>query len=279
MIVFFAKVGRPRIKDRKELYEYFLLVFFLFLLYNLIMKIFTKRKILVFFLLLVVFFILNIFNTKELFYSLSENFQLSLWKVNSNCDLVEDQELISLMAENEELQRENKFLKDSLGLKDYPEVSVISGRIISKDYLSDNILINSGSKDGVKIGFPVVIGNNILIGRVSEVYNNYSRVKLLSLKDNLTDVSINGIVALAKGKGSEVIALEMFPRDKELKEGDIILTSSLGGNYPAGLVIGKVKNPKKIDNEPFQISEIEKAYNLFSIDRVSILKVTQIFND
>ncbi|KUK49511.1 MAG: rod shape-determining protein MreC [Parcubacteria bacterium 33_209] len=243
------------------------------------MKIFTKRKILVFFLLLAVFFILNLFNTKEFFYSLGEDIQLNLWKVNNNCELVEDQRLISLMAENEELKRETEFLKGSLGLNNYPEVSLIYGRIISKDYLSDSVLISSGLSDGVKIGFPVVITDNILIGRVSEVYNNYSRVKLLSLKDNLTDVSINGVVALAKGKGSETISLEMFPRDKELKDGDIILTSPLGGNYPAGLVVGKVRNPKKIDNEPFQISEIEKPYNLFSIDRVNILKVTQIFND
>jgi len=255
------------------------LVFFLGLVYNLIMKIFTKRKILVFFLLLVVFFILNIFNTKEFFYSLGEDIQLSLWKVNNNCNLIEDQRLISIMAENEELKRETEFLKRSLGLNNYPEVSLISGRIISKDYLNDTILINTGSIDGVKVGFPVVITDNILIGRVSEVYNNYSRISLLSLRDNLTDVSINGVVALAKGKGSETIVLEMFPRDKELKEGEFILTSSLGGNYPAGLVVGKVKNPIKIDNEPFQISEIEKAYNLFSIDRVNILKVTQIFND
>ena len=63
------------------------------------------------------------------------------------------------------------------------------------------------------------------------------------------------------------------------EEGDLILTSSLGGNYPAGLVIGKVKNPKKIDSEPFQFSEIEKPYNIFSIDRLNVLKVTTIFND
>lgn len=256
-----------------------MLVFFLGLVYNLIMKIFTKRKILVFFLLLVVFFILNIFNTKEFFYSLGEDIQLSLWKVNNNCDLIEDQRLISIMAENEELKRETEFLKGSLGLNNYPEVSLISGRIISKDYLNDTILINTGSIDGVKVGFPVVITDNILIGRVSEVYNNYSRIRLLSLRDNLTDVSINGVVALAKGTGGEVIVLEMFPRDKKLNDGDLILTSSLGGNYPAGLVLGKVKDPIKIDNEPFQTSDIERAYNLFSIDRVNILKVTQIFND
>jgi rod shape-determining protein MreC len=243
------------------------------------MKIFTKRKILVFFLLLVIFFILNFFNVKEFFYSFSEDIQTKLWKVNSNCELIENQKIISLIAENEELKGENTFLRESLGLKNYPEISLISGRIISKDYISDSILINTGSKDGVKVGFPVAINNNILIGRVSEVYDNYSRVKLLSSKDNLTDVSINGVVALAKGKGSELISLEMFPHDKDLKEGDLILTSSLGGNYPAGLVIGKVKNPKKIDSEPFQFSEIEKPYNIFSIDRLNVLKVTIIFND
>ncbi|MFA5228512.1 MAG: rod shape-determining protein MreC [Candidatus Paceibacterota bacterium] len=205
--------------------------------------------------------------------------QTNLWRVNSNCELVEDQKLISVIAENEELKRENEFLRGSLGLKDYDEVDLISGRIISKDYLTDSVLINTGSNNGVRVGFPVVINDNILIGIVSEVYNNYSRVKLLSLKDNLTDVSINGVIALAKGAGSELISLEMFPRDKELKEGEIILTSPLGGKYPAGLVVGKVKNPKKIDNEPFQISEIEKLYSVFSIDRVNILKVTQIFND
>ena len=243
------------------------------------MKIFTKRKILVFFLLLAIFFVLNLFNFKELFYSFSENIQTKLWRVNSNCELIEDQKLISLMAENEELKGENTFLKESLGLKNYPEISLISSRIISKDYMSDSILINAGSIDGVKIGFPVVINDKILIGRVLEVYNNYSRVKLLSSKDNLTDASINGVVGLAKGKGGELISLEMFPRDKDLKEGDLILTSSLGGNYPAGLVIGKVKNPKKVDNEPFQVSEIEKPYNIFSIDRLNVLKVTTIFND
>lgn len=243
------------------------------------MKIFTKRKILVFFLLLIVFFILNFFNVKEFFYSLSEDIQTKLWRVNSNCELIEDQKIISLMAENEELKGENTFLRESLGLKNYPEISLIFGRVISKDYMSDSILINVGSDDDVRIGFPVVINNNILIGKVSEVYDNHSRVKLLSSKDNSTDVSVNGVVALAKGKGGEVISLEMFPRDKDLKEEDLVLTSSLGSNYPAGLVIGKVKNPKKVDSEPFQSSEIEKPYNIFSIDRLNVLKVTTIFND
>jgi hypothetical protein len=64
---------------------------------------------LVFFLLLVIFFILNFFNVKEFFYSFSEDIQTKLWKVNSNCELIENQKIISLIAENEELKGENTF--------------------------------------------------------------------------------------------------------------------------------------------------------------------------
>jgi S-DNA-T family DNA segregation ATPase FtsK/SpoIIIE len=251
------------------------------------MKIFTKRKILVFFLLLVIFFILNFFNVKEFFYSFSEDIQTKLWKVNSNCELIENQKIISLIAENEELKGENTFLRESLGLKNYPEISLISGRIISKDYISDSILINTGSRDGVKVGFPVVINNNILIGRISEVYDNYSRVKLLSSKDNLTDVSINGVVALAKGKGSELISLEMFPHDKDLKEGDLILTSSLGG-FPEGGDISYnssvIKRTLHTFGIPVEMSEVNVGptvtqYTLKPAEGIKLSKITALQND
>lgn len=257
-------------------------------MYNLIMKIFTKKKIIVFLFFLVLFFILNLFNFKSLFYSVSEKIQTTLWDKNSEISLSkvdtknlieENQRLNSLLSVLEETKRENEFLKNSLGLKNYDDAELIPGRIISKDYLSDSILINIGSKDGAKKGFPVVISENILLGKVSEVYSNYSRVQLLSLKDNLTDVNVDGISALAKGNGKRGIDLEMFPRDKDLGENEFILTSFLGGNYPAGLVVGKVVNVRKIDNEPFQSSDIDLIYDLFLIDRVFMMKVTQIFND
>lgn len=255
----------------------------------------SKKKILIFLFVLLFFYLINSFlkeEVKSFFYSLSDNLQISLLNNNRenyfsskdqeelNKDLIEEnQKLLSNLGELEELKEENQFLKDSLGLKDYENIDLIYGRIISKDFLSDSLLINLGSKDGIKKGFPVVVSNNILLGEIFEVYSSYSRVLLLSSKDNLTDVKVNNIVSLVKGYGNSKINLEMFPRDKELKDGDLILTSPIGGNYPGGLLIGKVSNVRNLDNESFQESDIEILFDPKLIDRIFVLKTLKIFND
>jgi len=237
------------------------------------MDIFTNGKIVLVFLLLILLIIFNsFFDFKNFFYSLGENTNITLWQKSAekylsqknqeeeNKELMkENQRLISLLSQLEEVKSENEFLKNSLGLKDYDNNGLIIGRIVTKDYLADSILINVGSKEGVKEGFPVVISNNVLLGKVTDVYANYSRVLLLTSKDNLTDVNVNNTVALARGLGGNKIGLEMFPRENELNEDYLITTSPLGGNYPAGLLIGKVENIQNIDSEPFQKSDISLA--------------------
>lgn len=53
----------------------------------------------------------------------------------------------------------------------------------------------------------------------------------------------------------------------------------MGGNYPAGLLLGKVKNIKKIDNETYQTASIEKIFDLSTINNVFIIKIAEIYND
>ncbi|MDD3386684.1 MAG: rod shape-determining protein MreC [Candidatus Pacebacteria bacterium] len=248
----------------------------------------------VLFLLAVILIIIfnNFFDFKNLFYSLGEDTNITLWQKNTekyifhknkgeeNIKLIkENQRLISLLSESEEIKKENEFLRNSLNLKDYDVNELIIGRIITKDFLSDSVIINIGSKRGVKEGFPVVVSNNVLLGKIVDVYPDYSRVLLLTACDNLTDVNINNTVALARGTGRDKITIEMFPRENELKDDDLIVTSPLGGNYPGGLLIGKVKNVQNIDNEPFQKSDIDLAYDIYLEDRVFVLKMTSIIND
>ena len=53
-----------------------------------------------------------------------------------------------------------------------------------------------------------------------------------------------------------------------IKEDDIVLTTSLGGNFPKGLLVGKVKNIKTSDTEPFQKAEV---YSFLKIDDIKIV--------
>jgi len=148
-------------------------------------------------------------------------------------------------------------------------------------FLRYSILINKGKNDGVRKDFPVILADKILIGKVTDVYDSFSRVALTTNKDSAIDVEVQGagLFALAKGQGNLKIALDLFPKDKELNEGTLVYTSALGGIYPPGLVVGQIKNVKKADNEAFIQADIEPAFNLSQLDRVFIIKTARIIND
>lgn len=261
------------------------------------MKIFTKKRITVLVLLVFCFLIINSFfkdGLKNFVYTKSESMMASLWnkgieqsfssknQEESNKKLIEEnQKLLSDLADFQRIKEENDFLRNSLDLGIEKDFDLMMGRIISKDILSDSLLINIGSNSGVKKGFPVIISGKVLLGKVVDVYPSYSRVVLITQKNNLIDVEIpdSKIFALSKGLGSLNLSLDMVARDKELKEGNLVVTSAMGGNYPAGLLMGKVKNLKKIDNEAYQTADIEKVFDLNTINNVFVIKIAEIYND
>lgn len=232
--------------------------------YNQDMKIFTKKRITVLVILFFCFFVINSFfkdGLKNFVYTKSESLMASLWNRGSeesfssknqeelNKKLIEDnQKLMSDLADFQKVKAENDFLRNSLNLGLEKDFDLMLGRVISKDILSDTLLINIGSNSGVKKGFPVIVSGNvnniptkILLGKVIDVYPSYSRVMLITQKNNFIDVEIpdSQIFALSKGSGGLNLTLDMIARDKELKEGSLVLTSAMGGNYPAGLLMEK----------------------------------------
>jgi len=86
-------------------------------------------------------------------------------------------------------------------------------------------------------------------------------------------------IAISKGEGGQKSSLEMFPKDEELEEGALVVTSSLTGSYPSGFVVGRVKNVKKIDTESFKEAEIVPAFDLKLLDKVLVLKGFEIIID
>jgi len=280
----------------RHLFLYF--VFFLMLVYNQSMNsVITKKRILVIVFLVVCFLIINAVSKdglKNFIYSKSASLQASLWDRGSeeafsrqdqeklNKELIEEnQKLLSDLASLQGVREENESLREALGLNLQNDYDLVLGRVISKDILNDTILINIGSNDGIKKDFPVILSGKALLGRVIDVYPNYSRVMLITQKNNMIDVEIpdSKSFALSKGEGGLKASLDMFPRDIELKEDSLIITSAMGGNYPAGLYVGKVKNVKKLDNEVYQVAEIEKSFDLNTVNNVFVIKIAEIYND
>ena len=89
----------------------------------------------------------------------------------------------SLLAENvsfRELGRENETLRKALDLGLQEEFRLEIAEIIGKDIGQDSLLISVGLKDGVGEDMAVITSEKVLLGRIVEVYENFSRVELIS---------------------------------------------------------------------------------------------------
>ena len=134
------------------------------------------------------------------------------------------------------------------------------------------ISINKGTRDGISIGMPVVSQLG-LVGRISDVTANASRVLLI------TDVSsaISGRLQTTRDEGSIVgqastdLRMEFIPLNAKVQEGDIVITSGLGGNLPAGLVIGQITSVQQREFELFQNAVVRSLNNFATIETVLVI--------
>ena len=218
---------------------------------------------------------------KSFFYSLSEPAQNFLWgsgSVTSNFleTIFESQSIrkeneqlkimvLELLAENLKLrdeEEENMVLREALNLGIDKDFNIAISKVIGKDLSQDSIVIDKGSNDGITKDLVVMTEQKVLVGRVSEVYDNFSRVILLSNKESLFDAQVENIDGLMRGHGNLKAFLELIPKEKEVVEGDIVTTSYLSGKYPSGLLIGQVKSIEKQDPELFQTAEIDLFFDI-----------------
>lgn len=253
-----------------------------------------KTKLLVIFLGVLIILSLSFYQSKvkNFFYSISGSAQKILWeKGDSLSDFLEgisgakdlkreneelrkyNQELLNEIIFLRELKEENKMLREALNIELQEDFKLTLVDLVSKDVSQDFILINKGSKDGLVEGMPVITEQKMLLGKISEVYENSSRVILISNPKSSfpAEVQEEGIIGIVKGEGSSQVSLEKIPRDKEIKEGDMVITASLGEIFPKGLLIGEVKKIQKSDIESFQKVEISPFFDIEELETVFII--------
>jgi rod shape-determining protein MreC len=256
---------------------------------------FSKKKILIsVILIIIIIFFLNFFQKeiKNFFYFISLPIQKAFWRVGErasdffegilkNQELkkeneklkFENQKLLAKVALLKDLKKENQFLREALNLGLEKEFKLILAEIISKDISEDLILINKGSEDKILEGMAVITSQKVLVGKIKEVFKNFSKVQLISHQKTSFDVEIleKDIKGVVKGKGNFNLFLDLIPLQKEISKEDIIVTSVLGGIFPKGLLVGKIREVQKSDIEPFQKAKIEPFFEIGEIEKVFII--------
>tara|TARA_B100002052_G_scaffold280664_1_gene288996 strand:+ start:1142 stop:1984 length:843 start_codon:yes stop_codon:yes gene_type:complete len=142
------------------------------------------------------------------------------------------------------LENENKRLKEIVGENTSISEGIVSRVLIDKDgKFLKSIILNKGSKDGIKIGM-VVLDKSFLIGQIIEVNYTTSRAILISdLNSNIPVVIEPGsFQSILSGTGKDHGIIKYSKKELNLDENSIVYTSGSGGNFRSGLPIGIINN-------------------------------------
>ncbi len=131
---------------------------------------------------------------------------------------------------------------------------------------SHKIVVNRGSLDGVQTGQAVIDGAGVM-GQVEDVRLHFSTIRLISDPNHALPVQINrtGLRTVAFGSG-ETGALRMpgVPRQADVREGDLVVTSGLGHRFPAGYPVAIISRINRHEGQTFVLVE---AMPLAALDR------------
>ncbi len=184
-------------------------------------------------------------------------------------DLLDQKErLTSKIIELTVLEEENEMLRNALNLSLEEDFDLILANISSKDISGDSFVINKGAEDGISSGMIIITEHKVLLGRVIEVFDSFSRIKLITSIDNSFDVEILKRDAFGLLSGTKISLVE---KDKGIEVGDAVVTAPLGGVFPSGLFIGLVSSITKDEAEHFQELEITPFFNIKRIKKVFII--------
>ncbi|MBC7766304.1 MAG: rod shape-determining protein MreC, partial [Hyphomonadaceae bacterium] len=194
-----------------------------------------------------------------------------------------ENELAALQNENFALKQmdvENKRLRQMLDFKrTNAQFELVGANVIAKDSSNwfQKFTIDKGTNDGLTKDC-AVINHQVLVGSIYDIGLNYAMVS--AIIDDSSAVSALVVrtkdVTMLKGdltlQKQGLCKLTYIPRDADIIPGDVLETSGLGGRFPKGLLIGRIKEIGKENAEYYNFAQVEPAVDFKRIEEVFIIK-------
>jgi rod shape-determining protein MreC len=155
-----------------------------------------------------------------------------------------------------------------------PENRYVAASVIGRDPspFVKYVMINRGSDDGLRRGMPVVTQQG-LVGRIAAVTAGAARVQLITDPASSVNVRIepSRSQAMLTGSITGELSLDMVPQSVEIKIGDLVLSSGLGGNYPANILIGQVVSVRQRETDLFQSAAVQSVVDFSQLEIVLVI--------
>ena len=168
------------------------------------------------------------------------------------------------VARLEAAASENARLRAMLGVAEQGGLEVQLAPIldIDLDPTRQRLVLDAGSRQGVRMG-QMVLDAGGLLGQVIAVQPGTSTVLLLTDPDHAVPVEVarSGVRLVAYGRG-DGIALANVARTADIRVGDVVQTSGLGGRFPPGFKVGTVQSLRPDDSRAFLTGALLPAAGL-----------------
>ncbi len=206
--------------------------------------------------------------------------------------ITQPEDVTTLRQKNAELEAQNSSLQVKIvelqqqvsesqllaTLVDYErrhvESQYTAASVIARDVspFMHYVIIDKGSDSGLRKGMPVVTQQG-LVGSIAAVTSSAARVQLINDPGSSINVVLqqSGVEAVLSGQLTGEIQLDMISQNAVVQAGDLVMTSGLGGNYPANLVIGQVVTVRKEASTLFQSASVQPAADFSQLEIVLVI--------
>ncbi|MGE6479969.1 rod shape-determining protein MreC [Psychrobacter namhaensis] len=136
------------------------------------------------------------------------------------------------------------------------------------------VVLNKGMQDGVQVGQTVIDEDGIL-GQIINVYPNTSRLLLITDEQQSVAVTVKrtGQRAIVTGQGiPTALSLDYVFKTSDVRVGDELVSSGLGGRIPAGYRVGRIAHIKDAQAANFRSIEVTPAANFIDNAYVLVLQ-------
>lgn len=178
------------------------------------------------------------------------------------------QKLNALEAENTRLRA---LLDARAQVRDRTRVAEIMS--VDANPYSHSLVINIGTQDGVMDGQALVDANGV-VGQVIEAGLMTSQAMLISDTDHALPVEVNrnGLRTIVVGTGKiDQLELPFVVNNADIRVGDLLVTSGLGGAFPAGYPVAIVETVTRLPHEPYADVTATPAASLGQVREVMLI--------
>ncbi len=187
--------------------------------------------------------------------------------ISDNARLRENQFLLDARLEKlADLEAENRRLRSLLDSSEKVGERVLVAELLSVDMdpYSRRIVLNKGSRQGVEVGQSLIDSDGVM-GQVVHVAPFSSNALLITDPSHALPVQNNrsGLRSVAVGTGPlNQLELANLPNNADVRIGDVLVTSGLGGRFPAGYPVGRVISVERNRGRPFATVIVQPSAKL-----------------